>query len=60
MRQDTGFSGRDGEREISPRVADPASWGIGGVMRGRHWLWITSADIEGALFFLLLPVVSLD
>lgn len=61
-RPDTDFSGREGERELSSRVTDPASWGAGGVVSGRHWLWISSAGIGGvgALLYLLLPVFSLD
>lgn len=61
-RPDTDFSGREGERELGPRVIDPAFWGAGGVVSGRHWLWISSAGIggAGALLCLLLPVFSLD
>lgn len=47
-RPDTDFSERGGERELGPRVTDPALWGAGGVESGRHWLWISSAGIEGA------------
>ena len=35
-RPDTDFSEREGERELGPRVTDPALWGAGGVVSGRR------------------------
>ena len=34
LRPDTDFSEREGERELGPRVTDPALWGAG---RGGEW-----------------------
>lgn len=66
MRQDTDFSGQEGEEGISPSMADSVYWGAEGVVSDRHWLWISSAGTEGAwgasktVLYLVLTVVSLD